>query len=88
VVTGITTLETHKQNCSLSLTVIDFSQYPPDPILEQDGQTPLLVKQKKSSTLAQAPLLAVEPIADLLDLAKDSICTSLVLLEGKPVNLD
>jgi hypothetical protein len=72
----------------LSLTVIDFSQYPPDPISEQDGQTPPAAKQKKPSTLAQAPLLAVELIADLLDLAKDSICTSSVLLESKPINPD
>jgi hypothetical protein len=84
----MTTLETHERNRSLSPTVIDFSQYPPDPVSEQDGQTPPPAKRKKSSTLAQAPLLAVEPMADSPDLAKDSICTSSVLSEGKPVDPD
>jgi hypothetical protein len=80
------TLQTHKQKRSLSLTLMDFSQYPPDLISEQDGQTPSPAKRKNSPTLEQTLLLAVEPLASSPNPVKDGISRSSVLSEGKPVD--
>jgi hypothetical protein len=65
----------HKQKRSFSLTPA------------QDREAPPPAKRRKSPTLEQTPLLAVEPMPDSPNPVKDSICRSSVLLEGKPVDL-
>jgi hypothetical protein len=69
----------HKRKRSFSLTPA------------QDGEAPPPAKRRKSPTLEQTPLLAVEPMPDSPmpdspNPVKDGICRSSVLSEGKPVD--